>query len=118
MRWFLLLSLAYAADTVDLAESNYAMRLAPKFLRGEKPGHPKVPCTLTKSMADSLSRAQDKLRITELYMRVNECGPDYVDLALEDRAGLKPKKAGETLDAALQGEGWKKDPAKPGRYLP
>jgi len=118
VRWILLILAAHAADTVDLAESNYAMRLAPKYLRGEKPGHPKVPCVLTRTMAESLSKAQDKLRLTELYMRVLECGTDHVDLALEDRSGLRPKNAPLTLDAALQGEGWKKDPSRPGRYLP
>lgn len=117
MRWIVLLLTVFAADTVDLAEMNYALRLAPKYLRGEKPGHPKVPCVLTKPMAESLSRAQDRLRLTEHYVRVLECGLEFVEIQLEDRSGLTPRNAGATLDAAMQGEGWKRDAARPQRYL-
>jgi hypothetical protein len=117
VRWIFLLLSALAAEKVDLGQVNYALRLAPRFLKGEKPGHPKVPCLVTPEMAQSLSRAQDALRLRELFIRVLECGNDFVDVQLEDRSGLSPKTGPSDLNKAMVAEGWKADPATPKRFL-
>lgn len=113
----LLASLSAAADTVDLTRQDYALRLAPKYLKGERPGHPIEPCLMEIKAAESLSRAQNTLRLREYYLRIHECGGLSAEITLEDRTGHAPADAARTLSAALQAEGWKADPASPRRWV-
>lgn len=117
MRWVFLILSALAADGVDLSQTNYALRLAPRYLKGEKPGQPCTPCIVTASQAESLSRAQDALRLRELFLRVLDCGVGYVDVQLEDRSGQLPSTGAADLQAALQKEGWQRDATQSKRFL-
>jgi hypothetical protein len=114
----MLLSLiAFAAGPVDLSESNYAMRLAPKYLAGERPGAKREPCLVSSELAQALSRAQDGFRLRELFIRVEHCAETFVDASLEDRSGSPVPKGEAQLDSAMGAQGFKRDPARPRRYL-
>ncbi len=102
---------------MDLSQSNYALRLAPRYLKGQRPGHPSLPCLVTPEMAASLSQAQDELRLRELFIRVLQCGLDYVDVSLEDRSGVVPPTGPADLKTALSKEGWNQDASRPQRFL-
>ena len=106
-----------SADQVDLTRANYALRLAPQYRRGERPGSVPTPCWVSQPVAASLSRAQDALRLRELFLRITECGGDAVSVALEDRAAGVPRNAASELRSALEGQGLKQDASHPNRFL-
>lgn len=110
-------TLAEAAERVDLTRANYALRLAPQYRKGERPGSIPTPCVVDAQIAASLSRAQDVLRLRELYLRIQECADESVTVVLEDRSGTAPRNGPRELKTALEAQGLKLDTSHPNRFL-